>query len=541
MDKKVLKAMRSDCHREMWPCYVSFAVKELLSLIIPTLAAWLLGDMTNALLALDLPAIKSRFVPFIIAVMLEAMFLPLIRMLESLLMVRRAGHYEVFLMERLLHRPLSALKGETGATVAEHTIIHVPDYYFIQICKFTLPIACLGYALTVLAVVFSSELHPIFVAAVLLLSAVPLLRTAIIGKLDAKFSAGERTYETQRAKEEEILFNARSFFRVNRLVEKRIEELHKNFKTWYDQYGRRKNNVSATRVVFDYLCSYGTALGVIFVGALLILVGKMTVGSLMTGYLMLPTLTYFYRTISYQLEWLQQEKDSQSRLSVFYGESEHDLHEMEREIPEEYPNAKSICLDRVTFAYPGEDHPVLTNWTGKFSVAEKLCITGENGSGKSTLMRLLAGLYAPQSGTITDENGKSLSKEELRRLVTIQEQDGFIFETTVWENLFAREDQRTKASKLLKSMGFEKPLEYAVSAVASNLSPGERQKVLAVRALLRDSKFLVVDEPLNHMDVAGTDKLLSYFKQRDEGLLIVSHQGMPLAKLGLQTCSLLER
>lgn len=271
---------------------------------------------------------------------------------------------------------------------------------------------------------------------------------------------------------------------------------------------------------------------------MLILMGKMSVGALMTGYLMLPTLTFFYRTISYQLEEMQKEKDCQSRIAVFYGESEQDLKEMEGELSRSCPAVERIRFDRVTFAYPGEDRPVLTNWTGEFSAAEKLRIAGENGSGKSTLMRLLSGLYAPQSGAITDGNGKPLSKEELRRLVTIQEQDGFIFEATVWENLFAGEDKRAQASKLLRSLGFEKPMEYAVSAAASNLSPGERQKILAARALLRESGFLVVDEPLNHMDAAGTERLLSCFGQRDGGLLIVSHQELPLTKLGVETISI---
>ena len=528
MDKKVVKTIRKDCHRMMWPCYVVHGLHVLIGFLVPTLAAWLVGSMTDALLALDISYIKVQLPPFFTAVFLEAVALPLLKMLDGLVMVQRAGCYETFLMERLLHRPLSALCGETGATVAEHTMIHTPDYYFIQICKFTLPVTILIYGTVLLAVLFMGELHPVFVAAIALLAAIPLLRTALIGNLNAKVTADERRYETERAQKEESLFYARSFFRVNRLAEDCLGRFHRRFEEWYRCSGPKKNNVAAIRAVFDYICGYGASLGVIFVGAVLVLTGKMRVGALMTGYLLLPTLASFYRTISVQVEEIQKERDSQARLAVFYGKRDADLESTEGSLPSEAPPAGQIRLNHVTFTYPGEDVPAIVDWSGNFSSGETIRLVGKNGSGKTTLVRLLAGLYAPQSGTITDEEGTVLSKEALRRLITIQEQDGCIFQGTVWDNLFTNEDRRDQAQAYLRLLGFDKPLEYTITAGASNLSPGERQKLLLTRSLLREAKFLVVDEPLNNMDAAGAESLLTLLQLRKGGLILITHQNIPL-------------
>lgn len=398
----------------------------------------------------------------------------------------------------------------------------------LQICKFTLPFIGCIYGGVLLIALFTRGLHPVFSVMVLLFAAIPLLRTAVLARFNAKLVAEERSYDTNRAKEEQILFNARSFLRVNRLTEAVLQSFHSRFEDWYHTSGSRKNWVAAVRVVFDYLCSYGAALGVVFIGALLVLKGEMSVGALMTGYLLLSPLGAFYRTISIQFEEIKKEKDWQARLSVFYGESGAELLETEDALPRARSMVKRICLQNVSFAYPGEKHHVLRDWSGDFSTQETVQIVGENGSGKTTLMRIIAGLYAPQSGKVTDENGTPLTKEELRAQVAIQEQDGYIFQGTVWDNLFAGEDKRERAESLFQSMGFAKALDFSIAARGSNLSPGERQKILTVRVLLRDAGFLILDEPLNHMDVTGTAGLYFQLQRRETGIIFISHHEFPV-------------
>lgn len=530
MDKRVSKAISRDCRQVMWPCYLLSSFCTLLSFLIPTLAAWLVGDMTDSLLSLDILSIKTRLPAFLIAIVLEAVFLPIIQMLNDLLLVRQGGCYMTLLTGRLLRRPLTAFHKETGATVAEHIMAHAPAYYFIQISKYTLTMTTVVYGAVLLFTLFIEKIPLTFSITVLIFAGLPLIRTAIFGKLTQNVAALERDYETTRTREEEMMFKARCFYRVNGLTEYCIRGFQEKFQSWYRNVSRQKRFLEAVRVVFEYLCNYGATLVVICVGAFLVLSGYMGVGALMTGYLLLPTLSDCYSTIAEQVKDIREEKDVQSRLAIFYGETAKDLAEAEGEILREVPCISQICMDHVTFTYPDAEHPVLKNWCGKFFIGETTRLTGENGSGKSTLTRLISGLYAPQTGSITTENGTILSKEALRRLVTIQEQEGYIFQGTVWDNLFAEESQQSKAAEIFADMAFEKPLDYVILPGAANLSPGEQHKILSVRALLRNSPFLILDEPLNHLDSAGAKALLDRLRLSKKGIILISHQEFPLSE-----------
>lgn len=83
-------------------------------------------------------------------------------------------------------------------------------------------------------------------------------------------------------------------------------------------------------------------------------------------------------------------------------------------------------------------------------------------------------------------------------------------------------------------MGLKKDLDFEISSGGSNLSPGEREKILLVRALLRKSPFLLLDEPLNHLDSQAAAVLQSLLSQRTGGLLLVSHQDSICNSLNIQ-------
>ena len=133
--------------------------------------------------------------------------------------------------------------------------------------------------------------------------------------------------------------------------------------------------------------------------------------------------------------------------------------------------------------------------------SENMRLAGQNGSGKTTLLSILAGLYEPSTGSVC--GGASVGRR--RKSTALQEQSGAIFSGTVWENLFFGEDKRPAAEALLGEMGFGKPLGYADQPCGGNLSPGERKKILLTRAFLRDAPFLLLDEPLNHLDAQATE------------------------------------
>ena len=173
-----------------------------------------------------------------------------------------------------------------------------------------------------------------------------------------------------------------------------------------------------------------------------------------------------------------------------------------------------MTLHNVSFSYAAEDMPVLSqvNWT--LSTGDGVQLMGENGCGKSTLMSLLGGIYPPDQGEILDERRAVVSLRRLRRSVALQEQDSVIFTGTVWDNLFLPEHKREAAARLLADLAFAKPLEYAIAGDGKNLSPGERKKILLTRALLKEAPFLLLDEPLNHLDSVAREVLAVRLEER---------------------------
>jgi heme exporter protein A len=146
---------------------------------------------------------------------------------------------------------------------------------------------------------------------------------------------------------------------------------------------------------------------------------------------------------------------------------------------------------------------VLEGVSGELSDGGALLVTGPNGSGKSTLLRCLAGLLAPDAGTIElRQDGRALDAAARRRSVGYVAPDLALYEElTAGENLafFARLRgvPAERGRDLLDRLGL--PAERAAGA----LSSGMRQRLRWVWALLHRPRLLLLDEPFQNFDAAG--------------------------------------
>lgn len=180
-------------------------------------------------------------------------------------------------------------------------------------------------------------------------------------------------------------------------------------------------------------------------------------------------------------------------------------------------------------------------------VGERVAITGPSGSGKSTLLHLIAGLEAPDAGSITVDgwNVNQASEVELSELR--QRSVGFVFQEhhllpqcTALENVLVpslvlgtevRERAAERAPKLLERVGLGDRMDHR----PSQLSGGERQRVAVVRALLMRPKVLLADEPTGALDSDSSDSLSDLLIElNDEGLamVVVTHSDDLAGRIG---------
>lgn len=142
-------------------------------------------------------------------------------------------------------------------------------------------------------------------------------------------------------------------------------------------------------------------------------------------------------------------------------------------------------------------------------------LLGENGAGKSTILRLLMRGYLNYDGLIKfdDSDLKDIESTSLYNLLSMVQQDVFIFNSTIKDNITLYKDfddaKVNKAIELsgLKSLIEKKGLEFNCGENGVNLSGGERQRISIARSLLKNTKVLLMDEATSALD-AETSKLV---------------------------------
>ncbi|KQR16485.1 ABC transporter ATP-binding protein [Cellulomonas sp. Leaf334] len=198
-----------------------------------------------------------------------------------------------------------------------------------------------------------------------------------------------------------------------------------------------------------------------------------------------------------------------------------------------------LVLDRVTFGYDGD--PVLRDVTLGVSPGHRVVLVGRTGAGKSTLVKLLTGLYAPDSGTVTcgGVDLHPLAPEDRVRLVALVPQSVHLAAGTVADDLRlvrpgATDAELARAVDALDLGPWLARLPTGLATATSALSAGERQLVGLLRVALLDSAVLVLDEVTSDVD-PDTAHLVETAVDRlaaDRAVVVVAHRADTVARWG---------
>jgi rhamnose transport system ATP-binding protein len=200
--------------------------------------------------------------------------------------------------------------------------------------------------------------------------------------------------------------------------------------------------------------------------------------------------------------------------------------------------APILALDGVRKSFPGVH--ALKGVSFDVRPGEVHALLGENGAGKSTLIKVMAGVHTPDAGTIAVDGQPAsfANPDDARRagVATIYQELLLFPELTVTENVVMGNAPRTrlgtidwaKAAETTRSL--LKSLDIAdmdVSAVVGTLSVGNRQRVEILRALSKDARVLIMDEPtaaLTEHDVQRLFDIVRRLRARGVGIVYISHR-----------------
>uniref|UniRef100_A0A7C2P1N6 ABC transporter ATP-binding protein n=1 Tax=Schlesneria paludicola TaxID=360056 RepID=A0A7C2P1N6_9PLAN len=196
-----------------------------------------------------------------------------------------------------------------------------------------------------------------------------------------------------------------------------------------------------------------------------------------------------------------------------------------------------INLDHVSFVYPGTQTTVIDEVTLHVAAGQTVALVGLSGAGKTTLCNLIARFFDPTTGRVLLDGVdlREYSVESYRQLLGIVEQDVFLFDGTIAENIAfgrpsATDEEIVEAARAANAEEFilrlPKGYDSLIGERGVKLSGGQRQRLAIARAILADPKILILDEATSNLDTES-ERLIQQSLTRlmtDRTSFIIAHR-----------------
>lgn len=200
---------------------------------------------------------------------------------------------------------------------------------------------------------------------------------------------------------------------------------------------------------------------------------------------------------------------------------------------------RHVRFNDVSYKHRNSSRPALQNINLQIHQGETVAFVGPSGSGKSTLVKLMIGLYKPNSGNLflNEIEASKTDRMELRAQLGLVAQEAQLFSGTIRDNLLfvqpqASESELMEALHLAAADGLlaraEKGLDATIGEGGMKVSGGEKQRISIARALLRKPSLMIFDEATSALDsltekeITKTVRALS--QKRDRINVLIAHR-----------------
>lgn len=298
-------------------------------------------------------------------------------------------------------------------------------------------------------------------------------------------------------------------------------------------------------MVWEMLIPVASA-GLLYYGGCRVLDGHMTIGDLMMFLVYLLMLLEPLATLAQSATQFQNSLSGLDRVL--------DLLEENREMPSAPGSRRAdrrsikghISFEDVTFTYPGSESPALHDICLSIQAGQTVALVGPSGAGKTTLTNLVARFYDPDAGRVTLDGSdlRTYEVESFRSLLGIVEQDVFLFDGTIAQNIgyarrYATPEEIRAAAEAANAAEFINQMPDGMQTVIGErgvrLSGGQRQRLAIARAILADPKVLILDEATSNLDT-DSERLIQQslgLLMRGRTCLVIAHRLSTISRADL--------
>lgn len=237
--------------------------------------------------------------------------------------------------------------------------------------------------------------------------------------------------------------------------------------------------------------------------------------------------------------------DQVAQMGTIAGEMKEilDYPELERSGRESDAGDLELAMKDVSFFYSKQEGEVLSEISFKVPRGTMFALVGPSGSGKSTIAKLLAGYWDPRKGKITigGKDMREFSQENINRLIASVDQETFLFETTILENIRmgnpdATDEEVMEVAKRAGCDEFIKALPQGYDTPAGvaggSLSGGEKQRIAIARAMMKNAPIMILDEATASADPENEALIQQALSEaaKDKTLIMVAHKLATIVK-----------
>lgn len=350
-------------------------------------------------------------------------------------------------------------------------------------------------------------ISPLMTLIAIIILPISMILISLVVKRSQKYFKSQQAYLGSINGQVEEIYSGHLVVQAFNKQQEAIEEFNKTNRKLYESAWKSQFISGMMHPIMMFVGNLGYV-AVAFVGALLAIQGRITIGDIQAFIQYVRNFTQPIQQIAQVMNMMQSMAAAAERVFEFLHEEEEQ--ESKELIPAVGKLEGRVAFEHVRFGYT-EDKIIIHDFSAEVAPGQKVAIVGPTGAGKTTMVKLLMRFYDVNDGAILVDgnNVKVFNRHDLRNEFGMVLQDTWLFKGTIMENIRygrpeATDEDVIAAAKAAHAHHFIQTLpggyQMELNEEATNVSQGQKQLLTIARAILADNPILILDEATSSVD-----------------------------------------